>query len=200
MFKNEILEKFSHVHPATPILFWSPIVIYLFYYSLSSTGLDLSTWVVLSMALPSLFVWSFCEYILHRFVFHLPDWGPLSRKIEFYIHGVHHNSPNDKSRLVMPPMLGVVLAFVLYYFFLFFLGPVWTPPFFGYFVIGYLIYDYSHYYTHHGNPKSRFFKMVKHNHMTHHYACPDSRWGVSSPLWDFVFGTFSAKVTDKEHA
>jgi sterol desaturase/sphingolipid hydroxylase (fatty acid hydroxylase superfamily) len=25
--------------------------------------------------------------------------------------------------------------------------------------------------------------------MQHHYKTPDARFGVSSPLWDFVFGT-----------
>jgi sterol desaturase/sphingolipid hydroxylase (fatty acid hydroxylase superfamily) len=29
----------------------------------------------------------------------------------------------------------------------------------------------------------------KRYHMQHHYKTPDERFGVSSPLWDMVFGT-----------
>ena len=197
LFKNDRLERFTHVHPVVPALVWIPFVCYLLGLSFFRDGL--SVWQILSMALPGIFVWSLMEYLLHRFVFHLPDWGPLTRKIEFFIHGVHHEHPNDKTRLLMPPVGAVVIAIIFFQFFRLFLDPVWVIPFFAFFLVGYLIYDYTHYYLHHFSPRTRFGKQLKHNHMTHHYAAPNSRWGVSSPLWDLVFGTYSVSVSDKEH-
>jgi sterol desaturase/sphingolipid hydroxylase (fatty acid hydroxylase superfamily) len=31
--------------------------------------------------------------------------------------------------------------------------------------------------------------MVRQQHMHHHFKTPNKRFGVSSPLWDYVFGT-----------
>ena len=40
-----------------------------------------------------LLVWTFTEYVLHRFFFIEPrsEWG----KTPFYFHGVHHDYPQD---------------------------------------------------------------------------------------------------------
>ena len=68
-------------------------------------------------------------------------------------------------------------------------APQWLAPTFSGFIAGYLIYDLTHYATHHFKIKRRYFKFVKFNHMQHHFKCPDKRFGVSSPIWDHVFGT-----------
>jgi sterol desaturase/sphingolipid hydroxylase (fatty acid hydroxylase superfamily) len=55
--------------------------------------------------------------------------------------------------------------------------------------VGYLCYDYIHFATHHFRPRTRVGKFLKQHHMLHHFAEHGSRWGVSSPMWDYVFGT-----------
>ncbi len=37
-----------------------------------------------------------------------------------------------------------------------------------------------------------YAKYIKRYHMQHHYKDPDTRYGVSSPVWDRVFGTQGA--------
>ena len=59
----------------------------------------------------------------------------------------------------------------------------------GGFLIGYLGYDYTHYATHFVRPKTRIGKGLRKRHLQHHFACPDRWYGVSSPLWDYVFRT-----------
>jgi sterol desaturase/sphingolipid hydroxylase (fatty acid hydroxylase superfamily) len=54
---------------------------------------------------------------------------------------------------------------------------------------GYLVYDMTHYATHHLPMRSRYAKFLKRYHMAHHYKSPDALYGVSSPVWDRVFGT-----------
>lgn len=73
------------------------------------------------------------------------------------------------------------------------LGPVWADPFMIFFSLGYLSYDYIHFYTHRVTPSTRVAKLIKKNHMIHHFEDSKTRWGVSSPLWDLVFGTFSTR-------
>ena len=63
-------------------------------------------------------------------------------------HGYHHEFPNDRLRLVAPPLMFWTLAVVfglLYY--VVFGGRVWAQVFSGT-VAGYLAYDCIHYYTH----------------------------------------------------
>ena len=100
-----------------------------------------------------------------------------------------------KTRLVMPPVVSIPLAALFYgLFYLIFAVilkvPHWVAPLFSGFIIGYLIYDLTHYATHHFPMRRGYFKYIKRYHMQHHYKTPDARFGVSSPVWDWVFGTF----------
>ena len=77
-----------------------------------------------------------------------------------------------------------------------FLGLFWLPlgqpavfPFFGGFIVGYLAYDYTHYATHFVRARTWIGKGLRKRHLQHHFACPDRWYGVSSPLWDYVFRT-----------
>jgi sterol desaturase/sphingolipid hydroxylase (fatty acid hydroxylase superfamily) len=113
-------------------------------------------------------------------------WG---NRLHFLMHGVHHDYPNDPLRLVMPPVVSLPLAIMFFFLFTVSLGADFVPPFFSGFLFGYLCYDMVHYCTHHLPMKSRIGLFVKHHHMRHHYQIDDLNYGVSSPLWDFVFDT-----------
>jgi sterol desaturase/sphingolipid hydroxylase (fatty acid hydroxylase superfamily) len=58
------------------------------------------------------------------------------------------------------------------------------------FGVGYLSYDMVHYALHHieahGN---NYFKKLQRYHNMHHYSGQDAAYGVTSKLWDMVFGT-----------
>ena len=66
---------------------------------------------------------------------------------------------------------------------------VWEMACFAGFLTGYLVYDVLHYATHHLPMRAPVLKWLKRNHLLHHHATPDERFGVSSPLWDFVLRT-----------
>jgi sterol desaturase/sphingolipid hydroxylase (fatty acid hydroxylase superfamily) len=68
-------------------------------------------------------------------------------------------------------------------------APAWVAPLFAGFAAGYLTYDMTHYATHHVRLNWGYFKLVRRHHMLHHAKTPEKRFGVSSPLWDYVFGT-----------
>jgi sterol desaturase/sphingolipid hydroxylase (fatty acid hydroxylase superfamily) len=187
IFKSDFVEALTHVHPLTPLIFWTPVISWLVWRSF--TVHQLSATLVAGLAFLGLVFWSLSEYVLHRFVFHFTANSPVQEKLQFLIHGLHHDDPLDPSRLVMPPIPGVIIASVLYGLFRLVLGPAWVEPFFAFFLVGYLCYDYVHFSVHHFKPRTRLGKMLKQHHMMHHFVSPSSRWGVSSPLWDYVFGT-----------
>jgi sterol desaturase/sphingolipid hydroxylase (fatty acid hydroxylase superfamily) len=71
-------------------------------------------------------------------------------------------------------------------------APHWVAPVFSGLIAGYLTYDMLHYATHHIPMRGRYGKFLRKYHMLHHFKTPDQRFGVSSPLWDRVFGTLPA--------
>ncbi len=196
VFKSDFLEKFTHVHPITPLVMWVPFIGWLIWRSFAIHSIPVTTFALLGFM--GFFVWTLSEYVLHRYVFHIPKTSPLKERIYFIIHGLHHDDPNDATRLVMPPVPAIVLAISLYYIFRPFLGAVHVEPFFAFFLIGYLCYDYTHYAIHHFTPRTRFGKYVKYHHMQHHFVTPNARWGVSSPVWDYVFGTLDSTAPQKK--
>lgn len=197
VFKNPLLEKLTHVHPITPLIVWTPIFFYMMWRSFVIDGFSPLEFGM--MGALGFLVWTLTEYILHRFVFHFEGEGPIIQRLHFLIHGLHHADPIDPTRLVMPPAASLIIGFLLYSIFRGILGPVWVDPFFTFFIVGYLSYDYIHYAVHHFTPRTRFGKFLKHSHMLHHYVTPNARWGVSSPFWDYIFGTLD-EVKSKERA
>ena len=150
---------------------------------------QLSTMEVTGLGMSGFVFWTLAEYMLHRFIFHFEPNGWIQERIMFIIHGIHHEDANDPTRLVMPPFMGTVLALIFYSLFRFIFGPIYAEPFMAFFLMGYLTYDYTHFAIHHFTPRTRIGRWIKNHHMQHHYVNPHSRWGVSSPLWDYVFGT-----------
>jgi sterol desaturase/sphingolipid hydroxylase (fatty acid hydroxylase superfamily) len=191
LFENEWLEKLSHSHPATPFVVFAPIVILALRRGAVHTGLSFG--LVLTLFGIGLFLWTLAEYGLHRFVFHYEFKSALGKRFHFIIHGNHHQTPHDLTRLVMPPLGGVLLASPFYGLFWLLVQGFEADLLFAGFISGYLVYDYTHYAVHRSKNPKFIGKFLKQSHMLHHYASPQSRWGVSSPLWDWVFGTLEAQ-------
>jgi sterol desaturase/sphingolipid hydroxylase (fatty acid hydroxylase superfamily) len=187
VFDSPILEALTHVHPLTPLALWGPLALWLMWRAFAVHHLSVTTGA--SLAILGLLTWSLTEYVLHRHLFHLRPAGPLRARLQFVIHGLHHADPVDPTRLVIPPVPSAIAAALFYAAFRLVLGPTWVEPFFAFFAVGYLLYDYIHYMSHRLAPRNRIAARLRRNHLLHHSATPDARWGVSSPLWDHVFGT-----------
>jgi len=187
LFRNDFLESLTHVHPIVPLLFWSPVIVFLLWRAVAVHHMAMTS--IAALLLPGLLVWTFMEYTLHRYVFHFPANSNAGKWLVHLFHGVHHDAPNDKSRLVMPPAGAVIVMAILWGLFSLVIPSPWVEPFLAFFIVGYLIYDYLHYATHHFRMRRPWQAKLKRHHMQHHFTSPHSRYGVSSPLWDWVFGT-----------
>jgi dihydroceramide fatty acyl 2-hydroxylase len=189
LFKSDFLNFFSRVHPAIPAAIFLPVVV-----AMEWIGADrgYAAWQLALLTLAGIAVWTLTEYWLHRLVFHWEPDNAFGRRMHFIIHGVHHDHPNDKMRLVMPPSVSIPLAALFFLGFWALLGDA-AFPVFGGFILGYLFYDYTHYYVHHFVPKTEFGKRLREHHMRHHFQDHSYGYGVSSPIWDHVFGTYPRK-------
>ena len=196
MFKNDFLESLTKIHYSVPLIFWIPIICY-FVYKAHVIG-ELSSGKVALYFFYGLAFWTLAEYILHRWVFHFEPRSNWGKRIHFIFHGVHHDYPKDRLRLVMPLSASIPMAAIIYGIFSIFFGEYTLSGFFAGFLLGYLIYDESHYAMHHANFKSGLFKRIKDHHMLHHYSDPERGFGVSSGIWDVIFGSGFLKK-EKSH-
>jgi sterol desaturase/sphingolipid hydroxylase (fatty acid hydroxylase superfamily) len=194
LFKSDFLEFFTHIHPAVVLLLYVPVVLLFLGRGILERAAGESVAPVFLGYAAGLLVWTLTEYLLHRFFFHYEPTQPWLQRAWYLIHGVHHEQPQCKTRLVMPPILSIPLAFLFYGLFHTVVGtvlglPRWTGPAFAGFVTGYLMYDMLHYAEHHLSMRWGFLKFIKIYHLKHHYKDPNHGFGVSSPLWDLVFQT-----------
>lgn len=187
MFESSWLEKLTRIHFTIPLFIFVPVILFFLYKSIFIFELPISA--ITGYFFLGLFVWTFTEYFLHRFVFHWELPGEWGKQIHFIFHGVHHDYPHDSKRLVMVPTVSIPLAVLFYYLFYLMLGEMNVAPFFVGFLIGYLFYDMTHYAVHHFNLKSKFWLELKQHHMVHHYKDDHNGFGVSSKFWDLVFRT-----------
>src|SRR5919107_300009 len=185
MFESGLLDRFTRVHPAVPVLIYLPVIAALFLTGAGRLGL-LSA---LGLALGGYAVWTLTEYWLHRVVFHFEPRRGLGARLHWMLHGVHHDHPNDPLRLVMPPSASVPLALAFAAVFWLVLGGHWFMPFLAGFLAGYLAYDMIHYHVHHHRPRTRVGRRLRELPRRHPSQDDGRGFGVSAPSWDHVFGT-----------
>ena len=187
MFESDFLEAFSKVHWTVPLWTFVPIILFFLYRSIFV--FEIGTGIILLYIVIGLAIWTITEYLLHRFIFHYQPSNKIGKRLHFIFHGVHHDYPKDSKRLVMPPSVSIPLATLFYFLFDAAFGSILVSPFFAGFLVGYLFYDITHYAIHHFNMKSKFWLAIKNHHMLHHYKYDDKGFGVSQPVWDYVFKT-----------
>ena len=187
MFENSrLLERLSRIRPATVLTVFLPLVAVAFYLSLASGRTALAS---AALFLAGAAFWTLFEYFFHRFIFHFEPEGAFQTRLQFVMHGVHHQYPQDKDRLVMPVTVSIPLAFLFLGLFQLLLAEsAWG--FFSGFVAGYLGYDMMHYAIHHAKGfQSPILSRFRSHHLAHHFRDTRRGFGVSSPFWDAVFRT-----------
>ncbi len=185
MFRNGLMESLSKVHYTVPLFIYIPVIAFFIYRSFGVVHNTVGQFFLYLMA--GIFIWTITEYVLHRYIFHFVPKSKWGLRLHFIFHGVHHDYPRDAKRLVMPPSASIPLAVLFYLLFWWLLPVKLMDAFFAGFLIGYLIYDMTHYAIHHANFKNPILKRIKQHHMLHHYSDSSKGYGVSSELWDFFF-------------
>jgi sterol desaturase/sphingolipid hydroxylase (fatty acid hydroxylase superfamily) len=142
---------------------------------------------ILSGFVVGLVGWTFLEYTLHRFAFHEKKLGNrVSRD-----HLKHH----AKVDWFAPFRIKAFLALVI-------LGPIVLAVALvgGWFaamipagiVAGWIFYEVLHRRIHVSAPFGAYGRWARRHHLAHHFGHATKNHGVTSPIWDHVFGTFEA--------
>ncbi|KAI7868770.1 hypothetical protein BDF14DRAFT_1982104 [Spinellus fusiger] len=199
-FSDPRLDVLSKTTWYTIPMIWIPFVLYQLWCSLCC-GSDTDTEKTVFSYIAGVVAWTFLEYALHRFLFHidyyLPD-HPVALLLHFTLHGIHHYMPMDRLRLVMPPALTVLIGTPIIQLTHWLLAPRAAYAFVAGAFSGYIAYDMVHYYLHHAQVIKIYFKEMKRYHIAHHYKVFDLGFGITSKLWDHVFGTV-LEVGYEEH-
>ena len=191
LFDNDFLEFFTYFHFSTPLVIFTPVLCYQAYDILYVDRIPYL--FALSGFLSGLLIWSFAEYVTHRFLFHAEPKSERWKRMVFLFHGVHHNYPRDPKRLVMTPFISIPVAIASFYLLHWLVGVPYASPIFCGFVLGYVVYDICHYVLHHSNSNNPILKKLRRYHLKHHFSQPQRGFGVTTPLWDYVFRTQFSK-------
>jgi dihydroceramide fatty acyl 2-hydroxylase len=184
-FGAPALLRIVYAGPFTLAVFYGALAALLCWWGLSR-GVSGSSTVLL--VLSGLVCWSLIEYLLHRFVFHHTPSTPRQMFLGYLFHGAHHAFPDDRLRWTVPLVTSLPVAAVLTTAALLVFGAAGGPLMTGV-LLGYLAYDLVHYAIHLGPKRSRIGRYLRNRHLAHHYGVPERNFGVTSPLWDVVFGS-----------
>ncbi|KAL6107273.1 fa2h [Pungitius sinensis] len=205
LFGNPLMEAGTKTSWYWVPVVWLPVVFYFSWYCYTSlakgtTRLNLASGVSVPIhkyCFPLLFLlgwflWSFIEYCIHRFVFHMkpPAHNYYLIMIHFLLHGQHHKSPFDGSRLVFPPGLASLVVGSFYVILCRTLPEILGTSVFVGGLCGYVVYDMIHYYLHYGSPKrGSYMYGLKAYHVKHHFEHQRAGFGITSKFWDHPFNT-----------
>lgn len=196
LFKNPVLEYFtksSLLESTISSIAISAICIWLGYWM----GAQHSTKQVAFWFLGGFAAWSFFEYVLHRYLFHIAETAfKGSKRLQYIIHGVHHEYPNDAQRTLLPTLPKILFTIPFLGLYILIFGK--AGAFFASgFLMGYYVYSLIHFSIHRFKAP-KFLKPLWEHHHRHHHLNEDKAFGVSSTLWDHVFNTMPPAVDGRK--
>ena len=195
LFQSQYMEMLTKTNPIVIWCMYIPIMGFMLYKGFNNV--EISALKVSSIFVGGMLFWTLFEYIMHRFAFHHLAESQRAKKFVYIIHGNHHEYPRDKERLFMPPVPSLIITAVLFSLYYLIMGN-YALFFFPGFVLGYLLYGSMHYAIHAWNPPYPWLKPLWRNHHLHHYKNDHQGFGVSTTLWDRVFGTMFDLKKEKE--
>ncbi|GCC50389.1 fatty acid hydroxylase [Chryseotalea sanaruensis] len=186
IFASPLLERISRTHVAIPVIIFLLYATGIMYWSIRY--IEISPGLTMLFSLFGLAVFTWVEYNVHRYVFHIATSTKRKKRFQYIVHGVHHEYPKDKERLAMPPLLSITVATFFFIVFRYILGD-YAFAFMPGFLVGYASYLLIHYMVHAVPPPKGWLRTLWKNHAIHHYKDGEVLFGVSSPLWDYIYGT-----------
>ncbi|KAJ7969172.1 fatty acid hydroxylase 2 [Quillaja saponaria] len=194
-FTNDFLEILTRTVWWVIPLVWLPVTSWLMSLSFRK-GLTMVQEATVVIA--GIIMWTLLEYTLHRFVFHAKTKSYWGNTLHYLLHGCHHKHPMDALRLVFPPAATAIIALPLWTVINILTTPSVAPALFGGLLLGYVMYDVTHYYLHHGKPSRGLTQNLKRYHLNHHFRIQAKGFGITSSFWDKIFGTVpSTKAAEK---
>jgi sterol desaturase/sphingolipid hydroxylase (fatty acid hydroxylase superfamily) len=177
-----------------------------FFYTLLTIGLGVAATItetrsltsILSLCLTGILTWGLIEYALHRLVFHFEAQSEKGRRFVYATHLSHHANPKAMDDLFTSLRLSLPIA-LCYCALAWAIMRSWQAMVYLFIglMAGYFSYELLHYQAHHRAPRLRVFRYLKKYHLLHHHQTSALRFGVTSPVFDHLFGTFQSTKTTR---
>jgi sterol desaturase/sphingolipid hydroxylase (fatty acid hydroxylase superfamily) len=138
-----------------------------------------------------LFLWTFLEYLLHRWVFHERVLGGAMAREHLEHHAkVDYFAPLSVKLALAVPIVGAIFA----------VGLLFTAATFASGLVigvltGWIVYEVIHRRIHVAAPLNAYGRWARKHHLSHHFGNAKLNHGVSTPIWDHVFGTYAPDAT-----
>jgi len=171
-----------------PVYFYTTLVICLFAVTRGEAFSWSKSFLLIGLGVLS---WTLIEYVLHRFVFHYSARSAFGRKLVYAVHLSHHENPRAANRFFSSVLLSLPIAMAYLLLAWLATGSLRAASYlFTGLTAGYSGYQWLHFQAHHRRPRLRLFRYLRKYHLLHHYQTPEIRFGVTSPLFDVILGTF----------
>lgn len=126
-------------------------------------------------------LWTIVEYLMHRWVLH-----------RLAPHYQHHDEPDTLAYIFAPLWLSGVSAAVLLALVALAIGSWQRAALVEAGTVGgYLMYEALHVRMHSPVAGGRLLRALRKHHFYHHFADDTRCYGVTTPVWDYVFRTGS---------
>lgn len=145
------------------------------------------TFSIALSAFAGAFTWTFLEYVIHRWLGHDARLRGNPFGVEHVRHHIEGNyfAPSWKKVLVAP--LAAILAGAPAVLALgTTLGAAYVAGLIGF----YGVYEVLHRLEHVWAGVGPYARWARRHHFTHHFVDARCNHGVTTPLWDLVFGTY----------
>src|SRR5260370_17352723 len=110
--------------------------------------------------------------------------GHRNRTCVSWLHALHHRAPRAVFALGAWIPVAIVRSAGWAIF-----GAAPAVIFLGGVAAGFAGYEFVHYRIHFSRPSCALEERLRARHLAHHFREPDAIFGVTSRLWDVVFGT-----------
>lgn len=184
-------------HPWMPTALFLPLALLLFFLIRRWGDMPWPTsflWAALGVV-----VWTFVEYLLHRYVFHWIEVREPYRSLASGLHIAHHRSAEIAHLILAPPAISLGFGLLLYGLLA---AATWSFARAALMeagvLLGYLAYEWLHFGVHRFRSPGSLLRRLQRHHFQHHYKDPRRCFGVTSPFWDWIFGTLPVKAAAPE--
>lgn len=133
-------------------------------------------------------VWTFMEYVLHRFLGH----EHKGKNFFKYEHQRHHSIANYFAPPIKKIFAASIFALVITIVLNLLMPLHYAIAFIAGLMVMYVFYESTHYRYHYLPPIIKPFIILRKHHFYHHFHNPKKNHGVTTRIWDRVFGTFES--------
>ncbi|HEX8719781.1 MAG TPA: sterol desaturase family protein [Pyrinomonadaceae bacterium] len=141
-----------------------------------------------------LLTWGLYEYAVHRWVLHREPKAEGFNLPGNLTHLRHHADPDSLQRLNVQLSESLPVC-VVYFLLAWAAAGSWQAAAHLYtgLIAGYFFYEYLDFQAHHGTSRGRLTRYFRKYHLQHHHYDATVRFGVTSPLFDILFGTYNVE-------